>query len=73
MAMALTYEWTKFSNGSGGNNCVEVKLMESTAEFPAVVLVRNSNNPDGPVVSFSPEEWESFIQGAKLGRFDLPA
>lgn len=68
----LTYEWTKFSNGSGGNQCVEVKLMEY-AIGPDRVLVRNSKMPDGPYLTFSRNEWESFIQGAKLGWFDLPA
>ena len=35
------------------------------------VAVRNSNNPDGPWVTFTHEEWEKFLDSAKKGTFDL--
>jgi hypothetical protein len=35
------------------------------------VAVRNSNNPDGPWVTFTHEEWEKFLDSTKKGTFDL--
>jgi hypothetical protein len=31
--------------------------------------VRNSRDPFGPVLSFSPEEWVAFLEGANKGEF----
>jgi hypothetical protein len=37
------------------------------------VEVRNSKDPDGPVVWFTPAEWRAFLLGARNGdTFDLP-
>jgi hypothetical protein len=67
--MAAHFEeaaWHKSSrsNGNGGSNCVEVAVVETT------IGVRDSKNPDGPVLTFTPTDWESFVDGAKHGRFD---
>ncbi len=50
-------QWHKstYSNGNGGN-CVEV-----AANLPGIVAVRDSKNPDGPVLTVSRDEWASFI------------
>jgi hypothetical protein len=37
-----------------------------------VVLVRNSKDPSGPVLSFSGPEWSAFLIGARSGTFDVP-
>jgi hypothetical protein len=34
------------------------------------VLVRNSQDPQGPHLSFSYSEWKAFLIGARLGEFD---
>jgi uncharacterized protein DUF397 len=62
-----TAAWHKSSrsNGNGGNNCVEV------ASLDAAVAVRDSKNPDGPALMFAPAEWNTFLDGAKDGEFDL--
>ena len=59
--------WVKSSrsNGNGGNNCVEV------ASLDVAVAVRDSKNPGGPVLRFTPTAWETFMHGAKRGDFDL--
>jgi hypothetical protein len=41
------------------------------AVAPGVVGVRNSNNPHGDVLEFTPAEWTAFIEGARAGEFDL--
>jgi hypothetical protein len=35
------------------------------------VAVRDSKDPDGPVLEFTPLEWLCFLAGAKAGEFDL--
>ena len=57
--------WRKSSrSGPYSDNCVEVALVESG------IAVRDSKNPAGAVLSFSPDEWRSFVTGTKNGDFD---
>lgn len=37
------------------------------------VLIRSSRVDDGPVLSFTHEEWVAFLAGVRNGEFDLPA
>jgi len=49
--------WRKSSySGNGGGDCVEV-----ARNLPGVVAVRDSKNPDGPVLIISRNEWARFI------------
>ena len=34
------------------------------------VLIGNSRQPDGPVITYTRDEWREFLAGAKLGDFD---
>jgi hypothetical protein len=54
--------WRK-STTSGGGNCVEVAIADES------VLVRNSRDPLGAVLSFSRQEWMAFLKGASKGGF----
>ena len=47
------------------NYCVAVKRTDDE------VLVRDTKNPDGPVMAFSHNEWATFLGGVKEGKFDL--
>jgi hypothetical protein len=59
--------WRKSSRSSGnGGQCVEV-----ADNLPGVVAVRDSKNPDGPKLLFTPAEWRAFVGGVKAGEFDL--
>jgi hypothetical protein len=49
---------------SGGDNCVEVAAIDGG------IAVRNSRQPDGPIVLYTEEEWTAFMDGAKRGEFD---
>jgi uncharacterized protein DUF397 len=51
---------------SGTNGCVEVAFMGNI-----LACIRDSKNPKSPILTFSAEEWEAFINGAKDGQFDL--
>ncbi|MFI7151457.1 DUF397 domain-containing protein [Nonomuraea sp. NPDC050022] len=58
--------WKKSSrSGNNGGNCVEV-----AANLPGIIAVRDSKNPNGPALVFTPSEWRAFLGGVKLGEFD---
>ncbi|MDN3055473.1 DUF397 domain-containing protein [Streptomyces hygroscopicus] len=56
--------WRKssYSNPDGGN-CVEV-----ADNLPGIVPVRDSKNPDGPVLIFAGDSWHTFIASLKAHR-----
>jgi hypothetical protein len=61
----MTAIWAKSSLSFSNGNCVEV------AELPGgSVGVRNSRDPEGPVLRFTQGEWNAFLAGARLGEFD---
>lgn len=53
--LETAYAWHKstYSSGEGGQ-CVEV------APCPHTIHVRDSKNPTGPMLSFSPASWSAF-------------
>lgn len=59
-----TFRKSSYS-GAVNPNCVEVGFV--TAE----VLLRDSKDPDGPVLRFTADEWNAFLAGVRAGEFDL--
>jgi hypothetical protein len=59
-------KWTKSTRSDSGGNCVEVRQAEGGS-----IQVRDSKNPTGPVLTFTPAEWGAFIGGAKDDEFSL--
>jgi Domain of unknown function (DUF397) len=59
--------WRKSSrsNGNGGNNCVEVAVLDT------IVAIRDSKNQSGPALFFNSAEWTEFLNSAKSGEFDI--
>jgi hypothetical protein len=54
-------DWRKSSySGTNGGNCVEV-----ARNLPGVVAVRDSKNPGGPALAFTPADWRAFTAGVK--------
>lgn len=45
------------------NSCVEVAFLDDD------VLVRDSKDPQGPVLRFTTEEWTAFAAGVQAGDF----
>ncbi len=70
--------WRRASHCGAGPYCVEVTVTTDTSRWPhkagaeKLYLMRDSSKPDGPVLAFTPEEWEAFTLGVKDGEFDLP-
>jgi hypothetical protein len=59
-------EWSKSSYSSANGQCIQV-----ARNLPGVVAVRDSKNPDGPKLIFSPADWQTFVSGVKGGDFSL--
>lgn len=59
--------WFKSSRSSGGKECVEVAFLDG-----GQVGVRDSKNPTGPALVFTPGEWDAFTAGVNDGEFNRP-
>lgn len=57
--------WFKTSHSQGGESCVEVAHLDG-----GMVGVRDSKNPTGPALAFTPGEWDAFMAGVVDGEFD---
>jgi Domain of unknown function (DUF397) len=57
--------WRKSSASNSQGACVELAKL-GTGEF----AVRNSRNPEGPVLIYTPAEISALIEGVKMGEFD---
>ncbi|MFF9351434.1 DUF397 domain-containing protein [Streptomyces sp. NPDC014734] len=53
--LEVAYDWHKSSHSNDdGGACVEV------AAHPAAIHIRDSKNPDGPVLTVTPTTWTTF-------------
>ncbi|WP_433728808.1 DUF397 domain-containing protein [Nocardia sp. CA-129566] len=57
--------WFKSSRSAGGSDCVEVAHLAN-----GQVGVRDSKNPTGPALVFTPHEWAAFTAGINHGEFE---
>lgn len=58
--------WRKSTrSGPYSDNCVEVAFVGGA------IALRDSKNPAGAILLFTPEEWLAFVSGTKDGEFDL--
>jgi len=55
-------EFRKSSYSGTGNDCVEV-----ATNLPGIVAVRDSKDPSGPALAFSPTAWGNFLAGIRSG------
>ena len=65
--------WGKSSYSSAnGGACVEVAVVPGSKEgSDYVITMRDSKDPDGPVLTFTPDEWRAFTLGVQDGEFDV--
>ncbi|MER7765831.1 DUF397 domain-containing protein [Kitasatospora sp. NPDC096140] len=56
--------WFKSSYSNNGGTCVEV-----APDFPGLVPVRDSKDPQGPALVFPTAAWASFVAAVRGGEF----
>jgi Domain of unknown function (DUF397) len=47
------------------SSCVEVATIGDT------IAIRDSKDPESPVLTYDRDEWQAFVAGVKAGEFDL--
>lgn len=52
-------QWRKSSYSGNTGNCVEVAALDG------LIAVRDSKDPSGPALTFSPESWQEFTAALK--------
>ncbi|MDN0197852.1 DUF397 domain-containing protein [Streptomyces sp. S.PNR 29] len=63
-ASSLDARWMKSRHSNAEGNCVEVAAVDGG------IALRNSRDPDGPALVYTPAEVAAFVAGAKDGEFD---
>lgn len=66
-------QWRKSSfSGNNGGDCVEIAELRGVVDGPGhkagqadLVAVRDSKDPEGPKLFFTPAEWDAFVNGVK--------
>jgi hypothetical protein len=58
-------QWQKSGRSNPSGNCVECAALPDGG-----VAVRNSRDPEGPALIYTPAEIEAFILGVRDGDFD---
>ncbi|MFJ2780706.1 MULTISPECIES: DUF397 domain-containing protein [unclassified Kitasatospora] len=56
--------WFKSSHSQNGGTCVEV-----APDYPGLVPVRDSKDPEGPALVFPTATFAAFVAGVKAGEF----
>jgi hypothetical protein len=69
--------WRKSPYSNNGGNCIEIAVLsrdqapaDCKAEADRLFVMRDSKNPAGPRLYFTPGEWDAFARGMKDGSFD---
>jgi len=60
----VNHGWIKAMASNNGGDCVEMRRREGDVE------IRDSKDPDGPVLRFTPSEFAAWLDGAKHAEFD---
>ena len=56
--------WIKAQYSGSNGQCVEI------ASAAGKVAIRDSKDPDGPILVYTPAEFNAFLHGARNGEFD---
>jgi hypothetical protein len=64
--MITQYNWCKSSYSDPQANCVEVATLPDGGR-----AVRDSKDPNGPILRFTASQWRAFLDGVKAGESRL--
>ncbi|ALV39065.1 DUF397 domain-containing protein [Streptomyces sp. NPDC059690] len=64
-ASSLDVRWLKSRHSNAEGNCVEVAALAEGG-----VAMRNSRDPHGPALIYTPAEVAAFLAGVRDGEFD---
>jgi hypothetical protein len=56
--------WLKAHSSSANGHCVEI------ASATGKIAIRDSKDPNGPILVYTPAEFRAFLDGARKGEFD---
>jgi Domain of unknown function (DUF397) len=82
MSNPQAHTWRKSSHSFANGNCVEVAWHKASGSYAnqncveagpgacGMVHVRDSKDPDGPVLTFTAALWAAFTAGVKDGQLD---
>ena len=71
--------WQASSHSVGNGACVQVArgskpgYSAPVETSPRGVYVRDSKDPDGPVLAFAAADWQAFVDGLKTRPLEVPA
>jgi hypothetical protein len=65
--------WRRASSSDDPDEAgVEIAFLAGSKEgSEQVIAMRDRRQPDGPVLIFTPDEWQAFTAGVQDGEFDL--
>jgi hypothetical protein len=58
-------KWRKAKRSKANGACAEV------ASAAGTIIIRDSKDPQGAALYYSPESWRSFIGETRMGHFDM--
>jgi Domain of unknown function (DUF397) len=59
--------WRKANSSTANGQCVEI------ASAAGNIAIRDSKDPDGPILVYTTSEFRAFLDGARNGEFDTLA
>jgi hypothetical protein len=60
----VSLAWIKARSSTANGVCVEV------ASAVGNIAIRDSKDPNGPILVYTPSEFRAFLEGARNGEFD---
>jgi uncharacterized protein DUF397 len=60
----MNLDWHKAQRSTNNGACVEI------ASAAGKIAIRDSKDPDGPILVYTPAEFSAFLEGARNGEFD---
>ncbi|WP_281369129.1 DUF397 domain-containing protein [Phytohabitans rumicis] len=59
--------WRKSTRSAGNGQCVEIATMSDG------IAMRDSKDPEGPILQFRAATWRDFVDSLRAGNFDRTA